>query len=77
MSERARHCSWRQRERDVQDDQTLVVDPADWPYGLRCFDCNRKLEGGDLYSERLSGFVDETPAVEIICIDCAVPGRDS
>lgn len=50
----------------------LVVRREDWPHGLRCMDCDTKLDNGDLYSERLSGFVDETPAVEIVCLNCAV-----
>lgn len=36
-------------------------------------DCDSILSGGDLYSERLSGFVDEVPAVEIVCMTCALP----
>ena len=53
----------------------LVVQAEDWPHGLRCIECDAILEDGSLYSERLSGFVDETPAVEIVCMECAVPLR--
>jgi len=52
----------------------LVVKTEDWPHGLRCMECNRELVEGDQYSERLSGFVDDTPAVHIICAECAVAG---
>ncbi len=45
----------------------------EWEHGLKCMDCKQMLNDGDLYSERLSGFVDETPAVEIICVSCALP----
>lgn len=50
-----------------------LVRTEEWPHGLRCFDCNTNLDDGDPYSERLYGFVDEVPAVEIVCISCAVP----
>lgn len=50
-----------------------TVRAIEWPHGLRCWDCDTILDDGDLYSERLSGFVDETPAVEIVCVTCAVP----
>jgi hypothetical protein len=33
-------------------------------------DCNRELTDGDIYAERLEGFVDDHPIVEIICSDC-------
>lgn len=54
----------------------LTVRMEEWPEGLRCLACDRSLESGDLYSERLYGFVDEVPAVEIICTDCALPIRE-
>lgn len=50
-----------------------TVSAEEWPHGLRCMDCDTSLDDGDPYSERLGGFVDETPAVEIVCLSCAVP----
>jgi hypothetical protein len=48
-------------------------DANDWPHGLRCLDCDRKLEDGDRYATRLQGFaVDGTPVTEIICLECAL-----
>ena len=55
--------------------ETRIVREQDWEHGLRCAECKQMLNDGDLYSERLSGFVDETPAVEIICVECALPSR--
>ena len=51
----------------------LIVRDADWPHGLRCGECSRLLEDGDRYSERLTDFIGETPAVMIVCVPCAEP----
>ena len=50
-----------------------TVNGVDWPHGLRCMDCDTDLDDGDPYSERLTAFIDETPAVQIVCLSCAVP----
>ena len=45
----------------------------DWPHGLRCMDCGRRLSPGQRYSKRLTGMADEVPVVEIVCVECALP----
>lgn len=65
----------------------VLVETEDWPHGLRCADCNRLLEDGDRYSERLDSFTgDGVPLVVIVCVGCALtetsntersPGGDS
>jgi len=48
----------------------LKVKPKDWPHGLRCADCNRRLGKGDRYCTRLEGMVDDVPLVVIVCPLC-------
>jgi hypothetical protein len=59
----------------------LVVNEEAWPYGLRCMDCNAKMEEGTAYSKRLVGITrrDENdpsdlgyPIVEIVCVPCGL-----
>lgn len=54
----------------------LEYNPDDWPYGLRCIDCDKLFEQGDRYSRRLTGMdtlgEDEVFCVEIICLECAL-----
>jgi hypothetical protein len=45
-------------------------DPNQWPHGLRCVECDREIGSGDRYIERPIGFVDDTPALEVVCQDC-------
>lgn len=48
-------------------------DPAEWPHGLRCIDCDRKLAEGDRYATRLEAFTEDgTPITEVICLECAL-----
>lgn len=49
----------------------LIVRAEDWPHGLRCGECSCLLEDGDRYAERLTGMVDDAPAVMIVCRPCA------
>jgi hypothetical protein len=51
----------------------------DWPYGLRCLDCDRTFSEGDRYSTRLIGLVQcpdpdaETAGLtEVACLGCAL-----
>jgi len=41
-------------------------------YGVRCDDCNRLLHGPCQESERLIGFIDDSPLLETICTRCAL-----
>lgn len=52
----------------------LVVTQEEWPYGLRCVDCDQRLDEGTVYSKRLIGLTyDGTPITEITCVICALP----
>ena len=44
----------------------------DWPHGLRCGQCRRVLREPERYTERLDGFMDETPLLSIVCLACAL-----
>lgn len=48
-----------------------IVDPE---HGLRCMDCSRVINIGDLYWERPLGMVGATVSVEFICAPCGDPG---
>ena len=52
-------------------DGDLIVRDADYPYGLRCGECSLLLRDGDRYSERLTDFIGDIPAVMIVCVPCA------
>ena len=56
------------------DPPRTQVTAEDWPFGLRCMDCDDPLEIGAPYSERLVGFTDEDPVVEIVCVPCGLRG---
>jgi len=47
----------------------------EWPYGLRCIDCDKRFEEGDRYATRLEGFINELPLTEVICLECALSER--
>lgn len=53
--------------------EQLMIEAADWPFGARCMDCDAPLTEGLPYSERLVGFADEDPVVEIVCVPCGLP----
>jgi hypothetical protein len=55
-------------------DESHIVRIEDWPWGLRCMDCDRGLGEGDAFSERLTDIVEGVPLVEVVCLDCALPG---
>ena len=44
----------------------------DYPHGIRCMGCNRLLERGQPYTERLVSMAGDTPVVEIVCVYCSV-----
>jgi len=54
----------------------LIVRAEDWPYGLRCGECYRLLKDGDRYAEKLTGMVDDMPAVMIVCRPCDETAHD-
>lgn len=54
------------------DRDELIVRAEDWPFGLRCMDCDALLEAGMPYSERLTGMVEQDPLVEIVCVPCGL-----
>ncbi len=49
---------------------------ADFKYGCRCMDCDKPILDGDPYTRRLVAFVDDVPASEVVCWDCALGGPD-
>lgn len=53
--------------------ETPIVREADFPSGLRCGECSRLLREGDQYAERLTGMIEDIPAVMIICVPCDMP----
>lgn len=55
----------------------IVYVDEEWEHGLRCADCNRLMQPGDCYSERLDSFMYETPLVVIACVGCAVSNQDT
>ena len=48
----------------------------DWPWGLRCIDCDRPFGEGDRFASRLIGMTEmgDDPAaiLEIVCLECAL-----
>lgn len=61
----------------------LIVNKEEWPYGVRCIDCNSALAEGAPYSKRLVGFTSgpseeddprasSLPVVEIVCVPCGL-----
>lgn len=51
---------------------TLIVSEEAWPHGLRCMDCDARMEEGAAYSKRLVGITDGCPVVEIVCLLCGL-----
>jgi hypothetical protein len=51
---------------------TLIMNKEDWPYGLRCLNCNEKIPEGNIYSKNLVGISDDTFIMEIVCGLCAM-----
>jgi hypothetical protein len=52
--------------------EDLIVTEEAWPYGLRCMDCDVKMNEGTAYSKRLVG-ITSSPADEDDSSDCAYP----
>lgn len=50
-----------------------VVRTEDWPFGLRCMDCDTDLPEGHTFSERPVGMVGDTPVTEVVCVRCGLP----
>lgn len=49
----------------------IRYDDAEWEHGLACIDCLAVFREGDRYTERLFAFAEDSPVVEIVCLDCA------
>ena len=53
----------------------MIYASEDWPYGLRCLDCERKFLEGDLICRRLTGITEDgTFQTEIVCPQCDLEG---
>lgn len=55
-------------------DARRVVTVADFPDGLRCYDCSALLEADMAYSERLEDVFGDTFLVVLTCVPCALKG---
>lgn len=62
-------------EMDHRPDRYLI-EPGEFPHGLRCMDCDESLTPGDTYSKRLVAFMGDEPVVELICVPCAIWGKE-
>ena len=60
------------REARMSDDggAVLIVRLDEWPGGLRCGECHRKMNDGEHYAESLTGMAGATPVVTIVCCPC-------
>ena len=54
-----------------------MVLEGDFLGGLLCAVCDREIDVGQLYAERLSGMVGSTPAVVLTCVYCDIPDDQS
>ena len=52
--------------------EQLIVSEEAWPHGLRCMDCDARMEEGAAYSKRLVAITDHHPVVEIVCVPCGL-----
>lgn len=59
----------------TEEDDENVYHDDDFPEGLRCMDCGQLFVEGQPYSERLDCFIDDVPLVELVCVPCALPGK--
>jgi hypothetical protein len=50
--------------------QWPTIRADEWPFGVRCMDCERLLNDGDAFIERLGGFAAEVPTTEVVCLLC-------
>jgi hypothetical protein len=48
----------------------LIVHRKEWPGGLRCGGCHRKMHDGERYAESLTGMAGSIPVVTIVCCAC-------
>ncbi len=46
----------------------------DYPHGLRCMDCDRKLEEGEAIAKRLVAVGEDAVVTETICMRCSLEG---
>jgi len=53
----------------------LIVDIETVRRESVCMDCDTPFEVGQRFSERLTGFVGETPVTEMICVPCGLRGE--
>jgi acetyl-CoA carboxylase carboxyltransferase component len=49
----------------------LIVRLEEWPGGLRCGRCHRKMRDGERYAESLTSMAGSIPVVTIVCCPCA------
>lgn len=47
-----------------------VVTTAEFPYGLRCAECDVELPPGSPYTDTVDSFIDDVPVFMLVCIDC-------
>ncbi len=50
-----------------------IMKASDWPHGLRCAECSRIIVEGEALNERIEGFLDGIPILEITCMGCSEP----
>lgn len=53
-----------------------ICNEEEYPYGLRCMDCDTEIPPGTPYSERLVSMAGEDAVCEIVCVYCAVKGME-
>lgn len=55
----------------------LIYRDDDWPHGLRCGQCRREFREPDRFSERLDGFAEDVPLLQLVCLSCATSEEPS
>lgn len=48
----------------------MIVRAEEWPFGLRCADCDIEIVEGERYSTRLEGMIGDTPVTVVTCVAC-------
>jgi len=51
-----------------------VVTVEEFPHGLRCANCDVDLPPGSPYTDIFDGFLGDTAACLLVCVDCEVLG---
>ena len=52
----------------------LIYDEESFPPGCVCSECRRPFEHGDHYSQRLLSVSGEVTLVDVVCLQCVLPG---